>query len=549
MKQAEQMLHQTQMHNWEYYNANLHKASWDYVVLTAANAQQALGFEEQIRVRRAAGFLPEKTVFGVVADPPGERVGNGGAVLGAVRFVAEKAGTSQFQGLKILVLLSSGDSRRAAQYSAIGKLFSPVPHVLPNGQASTLFDEMMLTLCKIPSKTTEGMLVVSGDVLLAFDAEQFEDHGDDAIALAFPEPAETGANHGVFLGNPDGMIDQVWHKQTVDALRNYGAIDASNNVLIDTGAIFFAPRVVAAFYRLICPANGACTDASFRRYVNGKAAPSLYVDFFYPLVAKATYEGYLQEIPEGAMCDEILALREEIWQMLHGFSIRLLCIEPSRFIHFGTTQDVVKLMADGISQYAFLDWQRQINSWIPQGNIASYSSILDIGAICENDVYLENSFIHGKVKIGKGSIISYIEADHVEIPSHIVLHGLMQSDGRFVVRIYGTNDNPKIPLHAGATLFGKPLLQILQENHIKEECIWKTGEDQNLWHARLYPACDSMQEAVESALQLYGIAFRGESVNLWQSAERKSLNSSFNEANGSGLIEWDRKLQRLISGM
>lgn len=548
MNQEEQFLRETQRNNWDRYMSSFQGASWDYVILTAANAQQAIGFEEQIRIRREAGFLPEGTAFGVVADPPGERVGNGGAVLGAIRYVAQAAQTTSFEKLKILVMLSSGDSRRAAQYSAIGKLFSPVPHMLANGQASTLFDEMMLMLCKIPAKTEGGMLVISGDVLLAFDADQFEDRGEDAIAIAFPEPVETGAHHGVFLANDSGMIDQVWHKQTEAMLRGFGAVDEQNNVMIDTGAVFFSPRITSTLYGLICDPSGQCTENSFRRYVNGKAAPSLYVDFFYPLAAQATYEGYLKEIPEGAMCDEILALRVEMWRALCGFSIRLLRIEPSRFIHFGTTQDVVRLMAEGISQYSFLDWQRQISSRTAHQNPAAYISILEEGAQCEDDVYLENSFVRSGVKIGRGSVISCLEVCEGEIPPHVVLHGLKQADGTFVARIYGTKDNPKTLLKEGATLFGKPLMQIFRQQQLSENDLWNEGEVQNLWTARLYPACETMRAAVAAALQLYRIAEGMEPAAEWIKLDRRSLQDSFNQANGQALIAWNLHMRRICRG-
>lgn len=40
-----------------------------------------------------------------------------------------------FKGLRILVIHSGGDSKRVPSYSALGKLFSPVPHKLPNGKS------------------------------------------------------------------------------------------------------------------------------------------------------------------------------------------------------------------------------------------------------------------------------------------------------------------------------------------------------------------------------------------------------------------------------
>ena len=38
--------------------ANPDMPTWDYVIITASNAQQARGFEKQLASRRQAGFLP-----------------------------------------------------------------------------------------------------------------------------------------------------------------------------------------------------------------------------------------------------------------------------------------------------------------------------------------------------------------------------------------------------------------------------------------------------------------------------------------------------------
>ena len=79
-----------------------------------------------------------------------------------------------FEGKRILVIHSGGDSKRVPQYSAMGKLFSPVPRELPNGRASTLFDEFIIGMSGVPSRFREGMLVLSGDVLLLFNPLQID---------------------------------------------------------------------------------------------------------------------------------------------------------------------------------------------------------------------------------------------------------------------------------------------------------------------------------------------------------------------------------------
>lgn len=159
---------------------------WDYIVLTASNEQQAEGFRRQIEERSA--FLPPQTKFAVIPDRGGKRIGSGGATLSVLKYIHEQVGT--FQSLRILVIHSGRDSKRVPQYSALGKLFSPVPHKLPNGRSSTLFDELLICMSSVPSRIREGMLL-SGYVLLLFNPLQIDYNGRDAAAVSFKEKADT----------------------------------------------------------------------------------------------------------------------------------------------------------------------------------------------------------------------------------------------------------------------------------------------------------------------------------------------------------------------
>lgn len=143
----------------------------------------------------------------MLPDPDGKRVGSGGATLNVLRYIREHAAGKQspaavlhsavqgdgaaesrqlasaqpgeaachaFDGKRILVIHSGGDSKRVPQYSACGKLFSPVPRILPNGRRSTLFDEFMIDMCGVAARMNAGMLVCSGDVLLLFNPLQID---------------------------------------------------------------------------------------------------------------------------------------------------------------------------------------------------------------------------------------------------------------------------------------------------------------------------------------------------------------------------------------
>lgn len=522
---------------------------WDYVILTASNEQQAEGFWAQLKERRQAGLLPQQTQFAVVPDPMGKRVGSGGATLGVLKYVAEQIGKADFAGLRILVIHSGGDSKRVPQYSALGKLFSPVPHELPNGRASTLFDEFMIAMATVPSRVREGMLLLSGDVLLLFNPLLIDYSGQNAAAISFKEHVKTGKNHGVFLRGEDGNVKKFMHKQTVETLRDCGAVNEQDCVDIDTGAIIFSKEMLAALYRLISR-EGKFSEELFAELVNEKVRLSLYGDFLYPLATDSTLEDFYKENPEGSFCPELMAAREKIWEALRPFRMKLLRLVPAKFIHFGTTGEILKLMSSGVEDYAGLGWSRHVGSSY-DNQVAGYNSVLSSHAVCGKNCYLEVSYVHHKAEFGDNVLLSYIDVYDEKIPSDVVVHGLKQKDGNFVARIYGTEDNPKsafddIKEDEHCIFLGLPFRQLLEKNGITEKELWEEGEEHTIWNARLYPACSTIREALQASLNLYAMTRGKGDVSKWRSQKRKSLCSGFNEADPHALIAWEKRMGELV---
>lgn len=91
------------------------------------------------------------------------------------------------------------------------------------------------------------------------------------------------------------------------------------------------------------------------------------------------------------------------------------------------------------------------------------------------------------------------------IPDNVVMHGLKQRDGKFIVRIFGVNDNPK-----ENRLFGMDLEQIEKDLDVK---LWP-DDSHTLWSAALYPEADTIEEAVSAALNLYAIVHGEEQADL-----------------------------------
>ncbi len=514
-------LQQSYQDCWETYEKSLQSGScirWDYVILTASNEAQAESYRIQIEYRRTAGYLPEGTKYAVLADPEGKRVGSGGATLNVLRYLRED-GCGSFSGKRILVIHSGGDSKRIPQYSICGKIFSPVPRELPDGRNSTLFDEFMISMAGVAGRLKEGMLVLSGDVLLLFNPLQIDFTFSGAAALSIKEPVRLGTRHGVFLNDGSDYVGRFLHKQTEEVLAEYGAVNGQGCVDLDTGAVALDVKLMEALYGLIST-NGRTDGEKFARFVNEKARISFYGDFLYPLAKEADRESYMKEAGDGPVCEELLCCRRAIWDAISGFSMRLLSLTPAEFIHFGTTKELLALMTKGVEEYAFLGWKKKVGTGLGQEGPAVYNSVIGQGIFADETVYIENAVLNFGMRIGRGSIISnirYAGEEKLVIPAGVVLTGARLSDGRFTVRIYGTEDNPKDRI--GEMMSGN-ILTLL-------------GEDTTLWDAPVYPVCAERDEAVQAALITYrmmkGIASL-EEKEWWLKQEKISLSQSFAQA-------------------
>lgn len=490
----------------DYYMETLSKENlpvWDYVVLTASNDDQALAYNVQIEHRQAKSLLPKNTKFVVIADRDGKRIGSGGATFSVIRYIRENEGT--FKNKRILCIHSGGDSKRVPQYSACGKLFSPVPRNLPDGRRSTLFDEFMIGMSTVAPRVSEGMLVCSGDVLLLFNALQIDFYRADVAALSIKENVEIGKNHGVYLKQSDGYVGSFLHKMDTQSLKSCGAVDAQENVDIDTGAVIIGTEVLDSLYELVKD------EEDYLSFANEKSRVSFYADFLYPLALNSTLDSFYKEKPEGDFTEELHVCRTKLWNALHKYKMKLIQLSPASFIHFGTTKELLKLVTDDIDQYRFLGWKSIINSNLSTEKYAISNSYISRKSNVGNGSYIEDSRIHKGSVVGRNCVISGITLSGETVNDGTVLHGLKLNDGRFVCRMYGVNDNPK-----EKKLFGENITE-------------------TLWTAKLYPICDSIEEAVRRTIE-----------KDTSGCELTSLQSSFQNADVTAILPWQENLYEQI---
>ena len=116
-----------------------------------------------------------------------------------------------------------------------------------------------------------------------------------------------------------------------------------------------------------------------------------------------------------------------------------------------------------------------------------------------------------------------------------------------MARIYGVDDNPKGTLEDDCSFLGGTLGAFLEKSGIEIGELWeKDVKTHSIWDACLYPSCETIDQAVDAARNLYAMAQGEGDVEAWRKCERRSLKSGFAEADPEALIAWERRMQELV---
>lgn len=554
--------HQAHLNNWTTYLAALKKQrqalTWDVVVLTAANDKQAEAYRYQLSLRQELGMLPPNTQFSVVADPDGVRIGSGGATLNVLVGVAKgdvvpDSKGDPFCSRRILILHSGGDSKRLPQYSAFGKIFSPIPRLLDSGRPSTLFDELFVALSGIPALMSPGVVIASGDVLLLFDHTQLDVSRPGFTGVAIRADVETAEHHGVFVADSRGAVQRFLHKPSISSMHSFDAVDSRNTAPVDTGIIYFGAKTAA---RLTERASG--TSGWLAQAVLNDVAINFYGDFLLPLAPEMNYDDYLSDTSDGPATAPLKAIRAEIWETVRGTPFYVSILAPARFLHFGTTREYQRLITRDDQDIRALGGRRRVSHVLEEGaTVAEQACILHsrIGAdsVVAPGGMVEFSDVGRRVRIGSDAVVSNVRIpDDATVPEDTVVHCLpVLRDGtrRYVVRTWGVDDNPKAPV-PHATLFGHPLTEWIDRLRLSYESVWPAAErhdERTLWNARLYPVGGSHDDAWAHAQTLLTIAENWDQSGVvtecgWQDLDRVALSDSYANADLSSIGNMHRQL-------
>lgn len=482
---------------------------WDNVIITASDDRQAEIYRSQLQYRLENGLLSRRPRYLVLPDPDGKRVGSGGATLAAIRNIHQGGDYTA----KTLLIHSGGDSRRVPQYSVCGKLFSPLPTSYGGGE---LFDELMLLATALAGRCGDGLLLLSGDVLLLGEHKNIDFIGADCGVVGIKMPLAEGSGHGVFTEGENGRVGRFLHKKSPQTLLREGAADADGNVNIDSGIAFLGPEVLKRLNALALP-----------QFISDKVRLNFYGDILCPLIGGITLEQFLAEKGELADSKELENCRVRLFEALSGFKCRLGMLDPGVFLHFGTTAQLLRLMCG--EGYGFADSTR-----ISGGGRAIDSNIFgSVGKGC----YVEYSRLGGGVRLGDGCVVSCVEAQSGALPADTAVSGVKLADGGFAVRIYDVSADPKVLADSEPIFLGRPFSYYREL--IGDEKLWADGEEKNLWNARLFEVCDTSQQAFDAAIRL-----ADGKADL--SKDRVSLASGFARADARFMLDMRQALSAAV---
>jgi fucokinase len=445
--------------------------TWDYLIVTASNERQAAAYELQLDLRRKLGLLAEVREVLVVPDLEGKRIGSGGSTLLCLEQVLAREHSLAEQ--RVLILHAGGDSRRLPAYGPCGKIFVPIPG--PGSRVpETLFDRLAAALLQLPGRKGQ-VVVAAGDALVQFDPRALRfDRSGITVVGGFSTPEEA-SRHGVYVTGQGSEVSLYLQKPSIAEQRAFGAIDSRGRTALDVGLMSLD---ATAAMRLLEAFRGIPRDEFLTHGID------LYREICCALGQAGTVEHFLKTAQGSGSKWPTETLRK-LFPALHQIPFFVELLEEARFLHFGSTRQLVEsglalLEQDGIAPPA-------------SGTLVVNSTLDGSGSVTGARSWIEGCRISAPLRLGGDNVVIGVDIDEpLDLPAGACIDVLASNRAATTrerlphtfVRCYGVRDTFK-----DATLCGRPLHEWLQAAGLEPADVWSdTSEPPSLWNARVFPA-------------------------------------------------------------
>uniref|UniRef100_A0A8D2Q5I0 L-fucose kinase n=1 Tax=Varanus komodoensis TaxID=61221 RepID=A0A8D2Q5I0_VARKO len=293
-------------------------AAWTVLVLTCRPRDRAFAFQKELEIRRERGSLAGQPILLTVEDPKAE-VGSGGATLNALLVAAEhlsaQAGctvitSDVLQKARILILHMGRDFL----FDDCSRAFTCLPVEDPTAPAEALtcnLDNLLATLTKQVGGTQACSCPAS------IDWQGFQ----GARVIAVPASVSYARNHGVYLTDAQGFVQDILYQRPEEEIRLCQGPD--RKVPLVCGIVFFSSETAELLLAThVTPPLDACTYLG----LDSGAPPiqlSLFFDVLLCMARGVSEEAFVKgrslktgagDSPEEAA---LRSVRSVLWKALH----------------------------------------------------------------------------------------------------------------------------------------------------------------------------------------------------------------------------------------
>ncbi|NXS93723.1 FUK kinase, partial [Jacana jacana] len=482
----------------------------------------------------------------LAVEDPWARLGSGGATLNALLVAAEhlsaRAGytvvsSDVLREARILILHMGRDF----SFDDCGRAFTCLPVEEPGALAEALvcnLDSLLGTMThRLCVGSPPGVWVCSTDMLLTMpSATGINWDGFQGVrVIAVPGSQAYARNHGVYLADEQGLVQDIIYKGTEAQIQQCAGTDGT--VPLVCGVVFFSSDAAEQLLAThVIPPLDACTYMGL-----DSGAPPIQLSLFFDIVlcmaGGVTEEEFLKSGGDAS----VRSARSILWTALHAFPLSMACIPGASYDYMTTSaSDHIRSLTLLPGSASHLHFCKTAHSHVDQPRLledgSSVTNCLLEGAVqLAAGSVIQHCHLQGPLEIGPGCLLSGLSACSPPALQRCPLHNLVLQGHHVRLRdlacrvftLTGRLDDWQSPLEE-ATYLNVPWAEFFHRTGIREGDLWDAELPRRsccLLNARLFPvlhACEAL--GLEDVLWLLapGAAVASERLARWRAAWRMS---------------------------